>query len=159
MSLQSIIKPQVISAVNAIFNVEIEQVEFQSTRPEFEGDITVVVFPLLRYVKGNPAVIGEQIGKFLKANVDQVVGFNVIKGFLNLVISDTYYLDFLRNLNDQKNWGYKEQGINQGSVIVEYSSPNTNKPLHLGHVRNVLLGYSVAEILKASGKQLSLIHI
>lgn len=153
MSLQSIIKPQVISAVNAIYGVEIEQVEFQSTRPEFEGDITVVVFPLLRYVKGNPAVIGEQIGEYLKTNVDEVVGYNVIKGFLNLVISDTYYLDFLQNLNDQINWGYKEQEINQGSVIVEYSSPNTNKPLHLGHVRNVLLGYSVAEILKASGKQ------
>ena len=153
MSLQSIIKPQVISAVNAIYGVEIEQVEFQSTRPEFEGDITVVVFPLLRYVKGNPAVIGEQIGEYLKTNLDEVVGYNVIKGFLNLVISDTYYLDFLQNLNDQINWGYKEQEINQGSVIVEYSSPNTNKPLHLGHVRNVLLGYSVAEILKASGKQ------
>ena len=79
MSLQSIIKPQVISAVNAIYGVEIEQVEFQSTRPEFEGDITVVVFPLLRYVKGNPAVIGEQIGEYLKTNLDEVVGYNVMK--------------------------------------------------------------------------------
>lgn len=153
MSLQSIIKPQVVSAVKAIFNVDIEQVEFQSTRPEFEGDITVVVFPLLRYVKGNPAVIGEQIGEYLKANVDEVVNFNVIKGFLNLVIADSYYLDFLENLKNLKTWGYKEIENHEDSVIVEYSSPNTNKPLHLGHVRNVLLGYSVAEILKASGKR------
>ncbi|WP_115463253.1 arginine--tRNA ligase [Winogradskyella aurantiaca] len=153
MSLQSIIKPQVISAVKAIFNVDIEQVEFQSTRPEFEGDITVVVFPLLRYIKGNPAVIGEQIGEYLKANVDEVVNFNVIKGFLNLVIADSYYLDFLENLKNLKTWGYKEIKNHEDSVIVEYSSPNTNKPLHLGHVRNVLLGYSVAEIIKASGKR------
>ena len=152
MSLQNKIKKQVILGVASIFNTEIEQVEFQSTRPEFEGDITVVVFPLLRYVKGNPAVIGEQIGEFLKNTLVEIVDFNVIKGFLNLVIADAHYLEFLSTVENRVNWGYQEPASNEDAVIVEYSSPNTNKPLHLGHVRNVLLGYSVAEVLKASGK-------
>ena len=150
MSLQNKIKKQVILGVASIFNTEIEQVEFQSTRPEFEGDITVVVFPLSRYAKGNPAVIGEQIGEFLKNTLVEIVDFNVIKGFLNLVIADAHYLKFLSTVENRVNWGYQEPASNEDAVIVEYSSPNTNKPLHLGHVRNVLLGYSVAEVLKAS---------
>ena len=105
---------------------------------------------MLRLVKGNPVVIGEQIGKYLKSNLDLVKDFNVVKGFLNVEIDDSYYLDFLNAIKDKGNYGFVYR-LDEGAVMVEYSSPNTNKPLHLGHVRNVLLGYSVSEILKASG--------
>jgi len=150
MTLQDIIKTEVIDSVKLLFGVEIEGVEFQATRPEFEGDITVVVFPMLRYIKGNPVQIGEQIGSYLKNNVNQVVAFNVVKGFLNLVISDETYLGFFQNAFENDSFGFA-QSDSKDAIMVEYSSPNTNKPLHLGHIRNILLGYSVAEILKAAG--------
>ncbi len=152
MNLQETIELHVKAAIKALFQSELESVEFQATRKEFAGDITVVVFPMLRVVKGNPAVIGEQIGQYLLDNVDLVKGFNVVKGFLNIEISDCYYLDFFQSIKDISNYGFSEVKDDK-SVMVEYSSPNTNKPLHLGHVRNVLLGYSVAEIIKASGKK------
>ncbi|MFK7833853.1 MAG: arginine--tRNA ligase [Winogradskyella sp.] len=152
MSLQETLEVHVKAAIKALFQSNLESVEFQATRKEFAGDITVVVFPMLRVVKGNPAVIGEQVGQYLLDNVDLVKGFNVVKGFLNIEISDRYYLDFFQNIKDDTKFGFaKEQ--DDKAVMVEYSSPNTNKPLHLGHVRNVLLGYSVAEIIKASGKK------
>ncbi|WP_431111449.1 arginine--tRNA ligase [Winogradskyella poriferorum] len=135
-----------------MFQADLESVEFQATRKEFAGDITVVVFPMLRVVKGNPVAIGEQIGQYLKDNVALVKGFNVVKGFLNIEIDDSYYIDFFNSIKDQNNYGFASLKDDK-AVMVEYSSPNTNKPLHLGHVRNVLLGYSVSEILKASGKK------
>ena len=134
-----------------IYKVDLESVEFQATRKEFEGDITVVVFPMLRVVKGNPVQIGQSIGDFLVANVEEVIRFNVVKGFLNLVFSDSYFLNFFKETSDYSKFG-KITGEEE-TIMVEYSSPNTNKPLHLGHIRNILLGYSVAEILKASGKK------
>ncbi|MUU79486.1 arginine--tRNA ligase [Winogradskyella endarachnes] len=152
MTLQETLELHVKAAIKALFQSELESVEFQATRKEFAGDITVVIFPMLRVVKGSPVVIGEQIGQYLLDNVDLVKGFNVVKGFLNIEISDSYYLDFFQSVKDKSNYGYAEQK-NDNAIMVEYSSPNTNKPLHLGHVRNVLLGYSVAEILKASGKK------
>ncbi|MCA0154377.1 arginine--tRNA ligase [Winogradskyella vincentii] len=152
MNLQETLEIQVKEAVQKLFQAELPSVEFQSTRKEFAGDITVVVFPMLRVVKGNPVVIGEQIGEYLKSNLDLVKDFNVVKGFLNVEIDDSYYLDFLNAIKDKGNYGYVDR-LDEGAVMVEYSSPNTNKPLHLGHVRNVLLGYSVSEILKASGKK------
>ncbi len=152
MKLQETLELQVKAAIKALFQAELESVEFQATRKEFAGDITVVVFPMLRVVKGNPAVIGEQIGQYLLDHVDLVKGFNVVKGFLNIEIDDRYYLDFFQSIKDKKDYGFAEVK-DDDAVMVEYSSPNTNKPLHLGHVRNVLLGYSVAEILKASGKK------
>jgi len=151
MKLQETLELHVKAAVKALFESELESVEFQATRKEFAGDITVVVFPMLRVVKGNPAVIGEQVGQYLLDNVDLVRGFNVVKGFLNIEIDDAYYLDFFQSIKDNNTFGFVEVKEDK-AVMVEYSSPNTNKPLHLGHVRNVLLGYSVAEILKASGK-------
>ncbi|WP_282044297.1 arginine--tRNA ligase [Winogradskyella flava] len=151
MKLQDTLELYVKAAVKALFQSELESVEFQATRKEFAGDITVVVFPMLRVVKGNPAVIGEQIGQYLEDNVDLVKGYNVVKGFLNVEIEDSYYVDFFNTIKDQNTYGFIKDKDNK-AVMVEYSSPNTNKPLHLGHVRNVLLGYSVAEILKASGK-------
>ena len=152
MNLQETLELHVKAAIKTLFQSELESVEFQATRKEFAGDITVVVFPMLRIVKGNPALIGEQIGQYLLDNVELVKGFNVVKGFLNIEISDSYYLNFFYSIKDEANYGFSKLKDDK-AVMVEYSSPNTNKPLHLGHVRNVLLGYSVAEILKASGKK------
>ncbi|MCR9265598.1 MAG: arginine--tRNA ligase [Flavobacteriaceae bacterium] len=152
MSLQNDLSLKVIAAVKELYQVELPTVEFQPTRKDFEGDITVVVFPMLRHIKGNPVQIGTQIGDYLQEHVDEVAKCNVVQGFLNVVIEDGYYLDFFNNIKDVKDYGYAEAG-SKDAVMVEYSSPNTNKPLHLGHIRNNLLGYSVAEILKASGKK------
>ena len=152
MSLHKAIIEEVKAQVAEIFKVDLPSVELQPTKKEFEGDITVVVFPMLRLVKGNPAVIGEEIGKGLESRLSQVQSFNVVKGFLNLVISDNYYLDFLDSLNDENQYGSNIEA-DKGTVMVEYSSPNTNKPLHLGHIRNILLGYSVSEILKSTGRK------
>ena len=152
MSLQEQLTQKVKTAVQQLYKVEVPSVEFQPTRKDFEGDITVVVFPLLRFVKGNPVEIGTQIGTYLQEHVDEVAKFNVVKGFLNLVISDGYYLNFFNGIKDEVDFGYVKTPSKE-AVMVEYSSPNTNKPLHLGHIRNNLLGYSVAEILKASGKK------
>src|SRR5690554_239101 len=153
MNLQDILTEQVIKAVEINFNKELTSVEFQATRKEFSGDITVVIFPMLRVVKGNPVQIGEVIGAYLVQHVEEVVGFNVIKGFLNIEISDHYFIDFFNSISANPNYGFKSPKPSDKAVMVEYSSPNTNKPLHLGHIRNNLLGYSVAEILKASGKK------
>ena len=151
MNLQNTLSVKVKQAIIQLYNASLERVEFQSTRKEFEGDMTVVVFPMLRVVKGNPVQIGEAIGEYLVANVDVVIRYNVVKGFLNLVFSDAYFVDFFNSVSEFSNFG-KQTGTNE-TYMVEYSSPNTNKPLHLGHVRNILLGYSIAEILKASGKK------
>jgi arginyl-tRNA synthetase len=156
MSLQDIISPVIIKAVQEQFGVSIEKVEFQATRKDFEGDITVVIFPLLKFIKGNPVDIGTKIGTFLVENVNEVEKFNVVAGFLNIVISDSYYLNFFNEIKDNPSFGYVSASANNGksgAVMVEYSSPNTNKPLHLGHIRNNLLGYSVSEILKAAGNK------
>jgi len=152
MSLQKILSNPVKQAIENIFNANLETVEFQATRKEFAGDITVVVFPMLRVVKGNPVLIGEAIGEYLVENVDEVKAFNVVKGFLNIEIDDSYYISFFNDIKIKNNYGFVEACTEDKAIMVEYSSPNTNKPLHLGHIRNNLLGYSVAEILKASGK-------
>ncbi|MDT0559314.1 arginine--tRNA ligase [Ichthyenterobacterium sp. W332] len=152
MSLQELLEQHVKATISAKFNASLDSVEFQSTRKEFAGDITVVVFPMLRVVKGNPVVIGETIGSYLVEHVEEVKAFNVVKGFLNIEIVDAYYLQFFNTIKDNDAYGFVKT-LNEGATMVEYSSPNTNKPLHLGHVRNVLLGYSVAEILKASGQK------
>ncbi|MBD0824210.1 arginine--tRNA ligase [Aestuariibaculum marinum] len=153
MSLQQTLQDQVKQAVLASFDVSIDTVEFQATRKEFAGDITVVIFPMLRYIKGNPLQIGETIGNYLVEHVDEVKAFNVVKGFLNVEISDGYYMNFFKGIKKDSNYGFVVPSPEDKAIMVEYSSPNTNKPLHLGHIRNNLLGYSVAEILKASGKK------
>ncbi|QAA82737.1 arginine--tRNA ligase [Aequorivita sp. H23M31] len=151
MSLQYTLETQIKAAVKELYDANLENVELQPTRKDFEGDITAVVFPMLRVVKGNPVQIGEAIGKYLMENVSEVERFNVVQGFLNIVLSDSYYLDFFNSIEDFSSFGKVTQG--KEALMVEYSSPNTNKPLHLGHVRNVLLGYSVSEIEKAAGKK------
>ena len=150
MHLQSSLLKHIQTAFDVLFSSSIGLVEFQSTRKDFKGDITVVTFPMLRQVKMSPIVLGEQLGQYLVENSEEVVGFNVVKGFLNLVLSDAYYIEIFRTLNSDSNYGFSPPG-KKGAVMVEYSSPNTNKPLHLGHIRNNLMGYSVAQILKAAG--------
>ncbi|AZJ36081.1 arginine--tRNA ligase [Tenacibaculum singaporense] len=150
MNIQSLIETKVKEGFLALYDVEIPSVEFQATRKDFEGDITVVVFPLLRYKKGNPVQIGEDLGKYLVENINKITSYNVVKGFLNLVIDDSFYVNFFNQIATDSTYGFVKEDETDARM-VEYSSPNTNKPLHLGHVRNVLLGYSVAEILKAAG--------
>jgi len=152
MSLQETLLNYVKQAVKSDFSVDLETVEFQATRKEFAGDITVVVFPMLRVIKGNPVQIGETIGNYLVEHVEDVKAFNVVKGFLNIEVSDRFYIQFFNAIKDNETYGFIPVIAEEKAVMVEYSSPNTNKPLHLGHVRNNLLGYSVSEILKASGK-------
>ena len=153
MSLQKILTTGIIGAVQQQFNTIIEKIEFQATRKDFEGDITMVIFPLLKVIKGNPVEIGTKIGTYLVENITEVEKFNVVGGFLNIVISDDYYTKFLNRIQSDEQFGFVTASANEKAVMIEYSSPNTNKPLHLGHIRNNLLGYSVAEIIKASGKK------
>lgn len=151
MNIQSLLTQHISNAINELYDVQLDDFEFQATRKEFPGDITLVVFPLLRYIKGNPVQIGDSIGTFLTSQVEEVKGFNVVKGFLNIELSNTYFVSFFNAILKDEQYGYSKQ---EGkALMVEYSSPNTNKPLHLGHIRNNLLGYSISEILKASGKK------
>ena len=153
MSIQNTLTIAVKEAAAKIFDKEIENVEFQATKKDFDGDITVVIFALLRTIKGNPVAIGEQIGAYLKENVAIVEDFNVVKGFLNLVISENFFVDSFASLYPKELFGIVAPNKNDKAVMVEYSSPNTNKPLHLGHVRNNLLGFSVANIIAGAGKK------
>ncbi len=132
--------------------VAVDAVEFQATRKEFEGDITIVVFPLLRFIKMKPEVLGTRLGDFLVETSEEVESFNVVKGFLNLVLSDEHYLRTFEEIYEDADFGITKVTATAPVVMVEFSSPNTNKPLHLGHIRNNLLGYSVAKILEATGK-------
>ncbi len=142
-------------AVKSIFSIDLENVEITLTRKDQNGDYTIMVFPMLRHIKGNPAIIGGQIGAYIKENTDLITEIEVIKGFLNITVSaPAFLIDFNRILSDEV-YGTKEEDTTQPGVMVEYSSPNTNKPLHLGHVRNNLLGYAVANIIKATGRQVN----
>ncbi len=149
MGIQSLLEAKVKEGFFKLYEIEIPSVEFQATRKDFEGDITVVVFPLLRYKKGNPVQIGNDLGNYLVEHIKEIDRFNVVKGFLNLVVNDRFYINFFNSIYTNETYGFATNDAD--ARMVEYSSPNTNKPLHLGHVRNVLLGYSVAEILKAAG--------
>jgi|SRR6056300_88341 arginyl-tRNA synthetase len=145
MNIQDHISLKANELLKKEFDTTFESFDFQPTRKDFDGDITLVVFSLLKKIKGNPVAIGTAIGEFLKEQLDEITDYNVVKGFLNLSLSDAYILDQFYNLDSKK--GIKAKG----GRLVEYSSPNTNKPLHLGHIRNNLLGYSVAKILEAAG--------
>ena len=138
-------------AVKELYHVDVDtkQLQFQKTKKEFEGDLTLVTFPLLRVSKKSPEQTGEELGNYLMKSLSDISGFNVVKGFLNISISDDYWVKQLKSIVAAKDYGKRES--TGKTIMVEYSSPNTNKPLHLGHIRNNLLGYSVAEILKANG--------
>ncbi|MCM8567849.1 arginine--tRNA ligase [Gramella jeungdoensis] len=159
MNIEQILASKVKEAVRKHYEVEPENIEFQPTRKDFEGDITLVVFPMLKQVKTNPAQLAENIGKYLEEEVEGVAGFNVIQGFLNIVISDDHYVNFFNEVKDREDFGILLPQSDASGIMVEYSSPNTNKPLHLGHIRNNLLGYSVSEILKAAGNQVYKVQV
>jgi arginyl-tRNA synthetase len=153
MNYQELLSEKLKEYIFEKYQVEIDNFEFQPTRKEFEGDITLVLFPLIKVLKKNPVEIGNAIGEYLYQNIEVVKKTNVVSGFLNIIISENYYIDFFNTIYNEEQFGFKYPQESDKAVMVEYSSPNTNKPLHLGHIRNNLLGYSVAEILKASGKK------
>ena len=158
MSLQEILLENTIKGISSLYGITMENVEIQQTRKEFEGDYTLVLFPLLKHIKANPQEIGEKLGDYLSSHAlwegqPIVSGYNVVKGFLNLSICENYFLHFLHQIAPERDYGKKPITKDSPAVIVEYSSPNTNKPLHLGHIRNNLLGFSMAKIIEATGKK------
>ncbi len=152
--IQEIIKHQIAAALKHLYQIDVldNQIVVENTKPEFEGDFTYVVFSILKQSKKGPEQTAQEIGEYLKNNFSQLASFNVIKGFLNLSINNQFWFEFLNNAYNNKDFGFTFAHSGQ-KILVEYSSPNTNKPLHLGHIRNNLLGYSVAQILKANGHQ------
>ena len=155
MSIDNIIAQAVAKAVKELYNVEVEasSITPQTTKKEFEGNLTIVVFPWVKAARKSPEAVGTEIGEWLVANEPAVNRFNVIKGFLNIVIEPTFWNSVLNDIEKTENYGLTAATEESPLVMVEYSSPNTNKPLHLGHVRNNLLGYSLSEILKACGNR------
>lgn len=155
MSLQKTITQKIIEGASVLYNAPIEEnsIQLQKTKKEFEGDITLVVFPLLRISKKSPEQTADDFGRYLKEKLDIIEKFNIVKGFLNLSISGNYYLNFLKTEAEDNNYGQQKVDPNADLFMVEYSSPNTNKPLHLGHIRNNLLGWSICQIIEANGKK------
>ncbi len=152
MNIENKIQKAVEKAVEKLYDLSIEQPELQSTKKDFEGDVTLVVFPYVKQLRKNPKEIAENIGNYLKEEVEEVEDFNVVGGFLNLLIGSEYYKNFLKEIYPDETYGFVAADNSRKSLMVEYSSPNTNKPLHLGHIRNNLLGHSISEIYKATGK-------
>lgn len=151
MKAESILQEAVESALSTLYGLTAQSISFQKTRKEFEGDFTLVTFPYTKSTKRSPEQIGQELGTELLKQCAQVKTFNVVKGFLNISLSDRFWLDYLASIRTQPAIGFKPAGSSGKTIMVEYSSPNTNKPLHLGHVRNNLLGFSVARILEANG--------
>ncbi|MBS3738188.1 arginine--tRNA ligase [Mesohalobacter halotolerans] len=149
MRLEQLLTPHLKGFFKKDYQKEIKKFEFQQTRKEFKGDITLVVFPLLKYIKTNPAQLAKNIGDYLKSNLSEIKDYNVIKGFLNLELQDDYLIQVLDDIYNDDNFGKKAP--NGQKLMVEFSSPNTNKPLHLGHIRNITLGFAVAQIMEYAG--------
>ncbi len=153
MTVESIISGAVAKAISSLYGVSIDPASIvpQATRKEFEGNLTIVVFPYLKASHKSPEATATEIGEWLVTNEPAVEKFNVVKGFLNISINPAFWLGILHDIAADSNFGIKKADENSDLVMVEYSSPNTNKPLHLGHVRNNLLGYSLSCILEANG--------
>ncbi|TAK37356.1 MAG: arginine--tRNA ligase, partial [Saprospiraceae bacterium] len=160
MNITGIIQNGVIEAVKSLYGEDIAagQITMNVTRKEFEGDYTVVTFPFTRFAKKKPEAIAIEMGGYLVKNVPQISGFNVIQGFLNLAVAESYWRDFLLGMAGQKDFG-RVAGGHRGKVMVEYCSPNTNKPLHLGHIRNILLGWSCSQLYEAAGYEVVKVQI
>ncbi len=157
--LPDLLTAGVRSGLQTLYQLDAEAVDvtLQSTRKEFAGEFTVVTFPLTRLARKKPEEIGQELGEYLKGQLDEVADFNVIKGFLNLVIADRYWIDFLLQQAQEERFGQAPR--TEERVVVEFSSPNTNKPLHLGHVRNILLGWSTSQLLDAAGYDVKRVQI
>lgn len=160
MSIESLLTSKVIEAVKECYGIEVEadKIQLQATRKEFAGDLTVVVFPFTRFSKKSPEETGKQLGDYLKEHIDEIRDYNVVKGFLNIEISSAYWLGVLNEVAGDFRYGYRQEKSGH-SYMIEYSSPNTNKPLHLGHIRNNLLGWSVSEIQKANGHDVRMVNL
>lgn len=158
--INQLLKNTISQSLKSLYGIEIEyqNIELQPTKKEFEGDITLVVFPFTKQAKKRPEDIANEIGSYVKENLDWVDSYNVIKGFLNFSISNKYWIKFLNDNKSNKNFGLQEKK-NTPPIVIEYSSPNTNKPLHLGHIRNNLLGWSVSQILKANGENVKMVNL
>ncbi|MBU8892118.1 MAG: arginine--tRNA ligase [Bacteroidales bacterium] len=161
MDIESRLKETVIDAVHEIFGQRPDEksIQIQKTRKDFDGDFTLVVFPLLRISKKPPDQTAEELGEYLKDKVDQIYGYNVIKGFLNLSIDKSFWISYLNSVVQNDNFGFIKNKENPKTILIEYSSPNTNKPLHLGHIRNNLLGYSVAKIIESQGDKVYKVNL
>ncbi len=155
MNIETSLVQSVVEAIKNLYGADFsaEKIQLQKTRKEFEGDYTVVVFPFLALSKKRPEETAQEIGEYLKNNVSAISSFNVVKGFLNLAISPSYWVNLLDEINKNEKWGITPVTENSPLVMVEYSSPNTNKPLHLGHIRNNLLGYALSNIIEANGNR------
>ncbi len=157
--LEQVLRQLFIKSFKTLYGQEppVQQVSFQKTRPEFEGDMTIVVFPFGRLAGRNPEQLANEMGAEMIKESDMIAKFNVVKGFLNLLISDKFWMDFFKANHENRDFGRKP--ASGKNVVIEYSSPNTNKPLHLGHIRNNLLGWSVSEIMKANGKNVVRVNL
>ena len=157
--LEQVLRQLFIKSFKSLYGQEppVQQVNFQKTRPEFEGDLTIVVFPFVKLAGRNPEQLANEMGAEMIKESDMIAKFNVVKGFLNLLISDKFWMDFFKENHENREFGHKP--VSGKAVVIEYSSPNTNKPLHLGHVRNNLLGWSVSEIMKANGKNVVRVNL
>ncbi len=161
MDIELKLKETVLEAIEKLYGQTVEEksVQIQKTRKDFEGDFTLVVFPLLRLSKKPPEQTAEEIGNYLKGNVSEIHEYNVIKGFLNLSFDKSFWISYLESVAHDDHFGFIENKENPKTILIEYSSPNTNKPLHLGHIRNNLLGYSVAKIVASQGDKVIKVNL
>ncbi len=161
MILEKLIAKNTLLAIKELYkkNVNEKIVNVLPTRKDLKGDFTIVVFPFLRFSKKNAFDTAKEIGDFLFAKMEEIKDFEIVNGFLNLFISDFYWISFLNSISKNKNFGHKKIDEKSKAILVEYSSPNTNKPLHLGHIRNNLLGFSISQILKANGKNVKMVNL
>ena len=153
MNIEQFLTDKVAAAVSILYGNAGAPLQIQKTRKEFEGDYTLVVFPLLKASRKSPEATATEIGEYLVANTPEIKAFNVIKGFLNLTIASDVWVELLNRIHADAEWGIRKADENAPLVMIEYSSPNTNTPLHLGHVRNNLLGNALANIMAANGNK------
>jgi arginyl-tRNA synthetase len=161
MKLESLLATKIVEALSSLFSLDVsrESIGFQKTNKDFEGDITLVVFPYLKASKKTPEQTASAIGEYLQTHCKEVESYNVVKGFLNLIIGPDFWLHFFKSIWNTPDYGIHTPGSSGKTVMIEYSSPNTNKPIHLGHIRNNLLGYSVARILEANGDKVIMANL
>jgi len=159
--MEKVLTDKVKEAIFSLYNYKVDekQIQLQKTSKDFTGDITLVVFPFLRFSKKKPEETGEEIGNYLQENIKEISGFNTIKGFLNLEMDKKYWIESFRKMIEDPDFGIKKTGSENKTILVEFSSPNTNKPLHLGHIRNNLIGYSLSKIFEANGYVVKKVNI